>query len=150
MRASRWLVIFLAAVLAGAASAPPAQADTRVRVYLGLGDIRFDAGRNPYYRHDHSPVYVAYDHWGNRRYYRYAAPRPRYYGRPSFHAPAPGYYYRPAPRPYYRGSRWDRRDDRFDQRFDHRHEGRYDRRDDEDRDGDRRGDDGRYDYRRRR
>jgi hypothetical protein len=138
MRASRWLMISLAALLAGATLAPsPAQADTRVRIYLGLGDVLFASGR-PYYRHDHSPVYVTYDRWGHRRYYRYAAPPPYgyAYGRPVYYAPAPVYYrpvYRPVPRPVYRDSRWDGdRDDRWDRddRYErhHRHEGHDDRR----------------------
>lgn len=130
MRASRWLVISLAALMAGAAMAPTAQADTRVRVYLGLGDVRFDAGRNPYYRQDRSPVYVTYDSRGNRRYYRYAALPPRYYSRPGYYAPAPVYYYQPAPRPYYRDSRWDRYDRRYER--DDRHD-RHDRDDRNDR-----------------
>lgn len=126
MRASRWLVLSLAALLGTAAMAPAAQADTRVRIYLGLNDIGFGAGHQPYYRQDRSPVYVTYDSWGNRRYYRYA-PQSRYYQQPRYYAPAPVYYYRPAPRPYYQDQRWDRRDNRHDRRDD--------RRRDNDRDG---------------
>jgi hypothetical protein len=136
MRVSPLLVLSCFALLAVAAFAPsPAQADPRVRIYLGVGDVLFQSGR-PYYRRDHSPVYVAYDEWGRRHYYRYAGPPPGYaYGRPRYYVPGP-VYYRPALRPVYRDTRWHpRRDDgwddrRFrDDRYDHRDHDRYARRD---------------------
>jgi len=109
MRASRWLILPLAVLIGGAITAPAAQADSPVRIYVGLGDVLFDGGR-PYYRYDHSPVYVVHDEYRRVRYYRYAPP-PRYYA-PVRYVAAPRYYPTPvAYRPVYRDYRWDRYDD---------------------------------------
>lgn len=119
MRASRILTLSLAVLLASAASltyTAPAQAnDTRVRIYVDLGDVFFDYGR-PYYRYDRAPVYVAYDNWGHRRYYRYA---PRYvsYGPPAYY----GSY----------GYGYGRRDGRYDRRYDRDHRRNWRDRDDD-------------------
>lgn len=74
------LALSAGAAVAGLAYSDHAQADTRVRVSVDLGDVRIDYGR-PYYRYDRTPVYVEYDRWGHPRYYRYVESR-YYYGGP--------------------------------------------------------------------
>jgi len=110
MRTSRWLVLPLAALLSAAAFAPAAQADGPVRIYVGLGDVLYDGGR-PYYRYDHSPVYVVRDNYQRVRYYRYA-PAPRYYAPVRYVAP-PRYYATPVTYPpVYTDYLWDPHNER--------------------------------------
>jgi len=115
MRTTRWLAVSLAALLAGAALAPAARADSPVRIHVSLGDVFYDAGR-PYYRHDRSPVYVVYDAYRRPSYYRYAPARhyaapARYYTPVRYYAPPPRYYARPvAYRPIYQDYRWEKHD----------------------------------------
>jgi hypothetical protein len=74
MDASRVFAFSLAALLATAASlaiSTPAQAGTRIRVYIGTPDVVIESGQ-PYYRADHSQLYVENDSYGQPRYYRYS------------------------------------------------------------------------------
>ena len=64
------LILAATAALSTSFYSGQAQADTRVRVYVGLGDVMFVSGR-PYYRYDRQPIFVSYDGWGHPRYYRY-------------------------------------------------------------------------------
>jgi|SRR4249919_1548716 len=126
MRTSHLLAVSLAAVLATAAMAPAAQAQTRVRISVNLGDVLYVSG-HPYYRGDRSPVYVEQDRWGHRQYYRYAEPRRVVY------VPAPYYANNYRPQPYYgHDDRWDR-DHRHHDNGRHRgHDRDHDRDDDHD------------------
>jgi len=74
MRNALFALLLGSAGLFGLAAAPStAQADN-TRIYVNLGDVSFDYGR-PYYRYDRAPLFVSYDRWGHKRYYRHA---PRY------------------------------------------------------------------------
>jgi hypothetical protein len=111
MDASRLFSFSLAALLATAASfavAPAAQA--RVRVYVSTPDVVVESGQ-PYYRTDHSRLYVE-TYNGQPRYYRYSDHTVAS-GPPAYGARANGewsrhhhhhhrYYYRHHHRYYYR------------------------------------------------
>jgi hypothetical protein len=109
MDASRLFAFSLAVLLAGATSfavAPTAQA--RVRVYVGTPDVVVESGQ-PYYRTDHSRLYVE-TYNGQPRYYRYSDEAIDS-GPPAYGARANGewnrhhhnrYYYRHHHRYYYR------------------------------------------------
>jgi len=76
MRNALFALLLGSAGLLGLAATPStAQADN-TRIYVNLGDVSFDYGR-PYYRHDRAPLFVSYDRWGHKRYYRHA-PRHAY------------------------------------------------------------------------
>lgn len=123
------LALSAGAAVAGLAYSGHAQADTRVRVSVDLGDVRIDYGR-PYYRYDHTPVFVEYDRWGRPHYYRYVESRyyyggPRvvyqYGGPPAWGARANGHWRHDR---YDRDDRWRHRDRDWD---DHDRDGDHDR-----------------------